>query len=446
MQKIFIIIQREYWVRVRKRSFLIMTFLTPLLMAALMIVPVLLATRFEKVKKVEVIDQSGQILSKIEDLPKIKFVKSSHTELESAKKSLAKSENFAILFIPKLDWANIPPQAIQIVAEKSISLENELDIKGRIDQAIESIRYQEAGIDPKKLEQLNVSVVLATSTTQGEESSSAVAFIIGIIVAFVVYMSVFLYGQQVMRGVIEEKSNRIVEVIVSSVKPFELMMGKIVGVGLIGLTQFVLWIGLTFAIYTGVASAFDLGQYVNPSPPPAEVANSKGGDALEKEPIEKSPAQNPQIQKILTGLGNFPIVSVVAGFLFYFLGGYLLYSAMFAAVASAVDNEADTQQFVLPISLPLIIAFVAFQAVINDPDGPMAFWMSIIPFTSPIIMVIRLAFGGVPLWELLLSMALLTLAFIGITWVAARIYRIGILMYGKKPTFKDLGKWIFYKL
>jgi ABC-2 type transport system permease protein len=253
-------------------------------------------------------------------------------------------------------------------------------------------------------------------------------------------MTIFVYGVQVMKGVMEEKMSRIVEVIISSVKPFELMMGKIMGVALVGLTQFLLWIGLTFLITTASSQFLGTNRFQAQSEQvQAQIAKSDPKSAAKMK--QKTDSTIGQVTKALSTL-NIPLI--LGTFLFYFFGGYLLYSALFAAVGSAVDNETDTQQFMMPITIPIILSIIMAQFVLREPDGSLAFWMSMIPFTSPIIMMVRMPFG-VPAWEIALSMALLVMGFIFTTWLAARIYRIGILMYGKKVSYKELSKWLFYK-
>ena len=436
MNKILLVLQREYLVRVRKKSFLIMTLLTPLLFAGLFIVPVFLTLGLEKEKIVEVVDETGKIAPKLEGKKKLKFETSKYKTLKQAKDSLNNSAHYAILYIPKIDIKK--PEGVKVFAEKSISLDVSGDIQNAVRKAVEDIKLLDSGIDKKVLASIKSDIDIETETLAGEKSNSGMATIIGFITAFVIYMAVFLYGSQVMRGVIEEKSNRIIEVIISSVKPFQLMMGKILGVALIGLTQFVLWIILTFGIVTVVSSVVGLDKMAEKKMEQSmENSGEEGKKAIEK--MQK------QSSGVFSSLGTIPIVTIIVAFLFYFIGGYLLYSSMFAAAASAVDSEAEMQQFVLPISIPLIIAIVAMQAIIRDPDGSVAFWMSMIPFTSPIIMMARIPFGGVDSWELVLSIALLMGSFIAMTWVTARIYRVGILMYGKKVNFRELGKWIFYK-
>jgi ABC-2 type transport system permease protein len=263
------------------------------------------------------------------------------------------------------------------------------------------------------------------------ELSTAIAAFSGILI----YFFIFLFGAQVMRGVIEEKTNRIVEVIISSVKPFQLMMGKILGIALVGLTQFLLWVILTASIYSVFMNTVVKEKY---SAEKIEMLMQQSPDGTAAEIDEMIEGQ-----KLFERINSINWGLLIPAFIFYFLGGYLLYASLFAAIGSAVDNDADTQQFMLPITIPLIFSFVMAQTVLNDPTGTMAKWLSFIPFTSPIIMMVRLPFQ-VEIWELVLSMALLILGFIGTTWVASKIYRTGILMYGKKVNWKELGKWLRY--
>ena len=279
---------------------------------------------------------------------------------------------------------------------------------------------------------------------EGEKSSSSgAATVIGGICAFLIYISVFVYGTQVMRGVTEEKTSRIVEVIISSVKPYQLMMGKIIGVALVGLTQFILWILLTILLTTAAGYAFKDKIGDNPQAKMEEVQKKMPSSAMGTATASAG-AENP-VTQVLSAVSSLNIPYIIACFLFFYLGGYLFYSALFGAVGAAVDNDADTQQFMLPITMPIVFSFIFAQMALRDPDGSLAFWTSIIPFTSPIVMMVRIPFG-VPAWELALSMVLLVLGFMGTIWLASRIYRVGILMYGKKVSYKELGKWIFYKL
>ena len=283
--------------------------------------------------------------------------------------------------------------------------------------------------------QPNITVKPISVDADGAEESKNVGAStgIGFFGAILIYFFIFMYGVQIMRGVIEEKTSRIVEIIISSVKPFQLMMGKIVGIALVGLTQFLLWSILTGVIYVVVMSVLGID--------PSTV--SQANEMMEG--VDVPGISDNQLVSSINEIKSLPLLQIFISFIFYFLGGYLLYGALLAAVGSAVDSEADTQQFMLPITMPLIFSFVVAQTVMENPDGTMAFWLSIIPFTSPVIMMVRIPFGGVETWELLLSMVLLVLGFLGTTWVAAKIYRTGILMYGKKVTYKELWKWLFYK-
>jgi len=266
---------------------------------------------------------------------------------------------------------------------------------------------------------------------RGKEASAELATIIGMVMAFIIYMFILIYGAQVMSGVVQEKSNRIVEVMVSSVKPFELMMGKIIGIAMVGLTQFLLWVVLTVAIMMGVSSIF--GNDIDMS----SVQKSTG---MGQVGTQTMPAE---IQGFITALNGVDYVQLIVMFVIYFIGGYLLYASLFAAVGSAVDNETDTNQFSMPLMIPIMFAIYAGIFTAENPDGPLAFWCSIIPFTSPIVMMVRLPFD-VPAWEIALSIGILVLSFIGSTWLAGKIYRTGILMYGKKVTWKELWKWLKY--
>lgn len=440
MQKIWLILKREYSVRVRKKSFIIMTFLGPIFFALLMIVPIWLATYkgFSEEKVIEVIDESNWFGNLGENSDKIKFVYTKKN-LEQAKKDFKERNDYALLYIPKLDINQ--PAGIKIFSSKNISVEVQSYIEKNVKKILEEKKLQDLGIAQDFLKKIKPQVQIDTFYLgeKEQQNSSEVVFIIGFVSALLIYMSVFLYGVQVMRGIIEEKQNRIVEVIISSVKPIQLMLGKIIGIALVGLTQFTLWIVLTILISTFTSSYFQVDRF----------SNAQIGTTLNQMPSNGMSGGDMQkameINKVMNTLSTLNIPWILFCFLFYFLGGYLLYSAMFAAVGSAADNETDSQQFTLPISLPLIIAFVVAQTIVKDPEGSLAFWLSMIPLTSPVIMMVRIPYG-VPLWEILLSMTFLVIGFVTITWLAARIYRVGILMYGKKVKVKDLIKWLFYKI
>lgn len=447
MKNILLVLQREYLVRVKKKSFIIMTFLAPLLFVGFYAAVIWIAIGSTETKTIQVLDESGLFAQQFKDTDELKF-KFITNSLDSAKAQFKSGKDNALVYIPENVLEN--SKGVLIYAPKNVSLDLKSSIEKTIERQIEDIKLTEAGITRKVLEdsRVNVNSETISLSEDGEKSSSSgAATAIGGICAFLIYISVFVYGTQVMRGVTEEKTSRIVEVIISSVKPYQLMMGKIIGVALVGLTQFVLWILLTIALTSGAGYLFKDQLGNDPQKMQAQMEQVQkgmpGGAVGAAAGASGNDAAN-AVSDVLTAVNSLNIPYIIACFLFYYLGGYLLYSALFGAVGAAVDNDADTQQFMLPITLPIVFSFVFAQMALRDPDGALAFWTSIIPFTSPIVMMVRIPFG-VPAWELALSMVLLVLGFMGTTWLAARIYRVGILMYGKKVNYKELAKWIFYK-
>jgi len=438
MRNIFLVIRREYLVRVKKKSFLIMTILGPLLFVGFYAAVIWIAVGSVDMKTVQVVDESALFRSEFKDTKSLKFEYLS-SSIDSAKNKFEKSGANALVYIPK-DVIQ-EPKSVRIYAAKNVSMDLKSSIEDVIEKQIEEIKLSEAGITHKILEDSRVNVRSETISLseEGEKSSSSgAATVIGGICAFLIYMSVFIYGTQVMRGITEEKTSRIVEVIISSVKPYQLMMGKIIGVALVGLTQFVLWILLTVSLTSVATSVLS-----DKMPKDSQAMVDDMQKNMPQSGMPGGNVENP-VAEVLGAVNSLNIPLILGCFLFYYLGGYLLYSALFGAVGAAVDSDADTQQFMLPITMPIIFSFVFAQFVLRDPDGSLAFWTSIIPFTSPIIMMVRIPFG-VPVWELVLSMVLLVLGFMGTIWLASRIYRVGILMYGKKVTYRELAKWIFYK-
>lgn len=439
MNTIFLIIKREYMVRVRKKSFIIMTILGPVLIFGFYAIIGWAAVSSINQKKIAVIDESGRFINKFKNDDETNFSYPKQS-LAVAKKAFVKQGYDALVFIPK-DVIE-QPKTVQIFAEKSVSLSMQSGIERAIGKEIETIKLEQAGITQKVIEDAKVNVDAQTISLSdaGEKSSNGIATtIISGFCALLIYISVLIYGTQVMRGVMEEKTSRIVEVIISSVKPFQLMLGKIIGVALVGLTQFMLWIVLTVGLMT-VGSSIMGQKETAKSAMTSRMNGMPGGQDVQH---KMSTAKNP-VADVMTAIETLNLPLIIACFLFYFLGGYLLYSALFGAVGAAVDSETETQQFMFPIMMPIIAAIAFAQIAVRDPDGPLAFWTSIIPFTSPVVMMVRIPFG-VPVWELILSMLLLVMGFIGTTWIAARIYRVGILMYGKKTSFRELAKWVFYK-
>jgi ABC-2 type transport system permease protein len=437
-KKILLIIQREFLSRVKKKSFLIMTILGPVLMAGVILSRFWLEMIPEEPQTIAIVDETKLFNGKLIENEGVKF-EFLNKEIILAKKDFYAIDNNILLYIP----SNIlQGQAIQVYYKKQPSLEIVSYIQSQVNTKLQDFKLLASGIDREKLAQTKTKVkVLSTKVAEsGEEetSNSALKIIIGFLGGFLIYLFVFLYGSQVMRGVIEEKSNRIIEVIISSVKPFELMMGKIIGIACVGLLQFLLWVILTFSFSSLAMNFFASKNYNAKTVEQTFKSNSSVQQNISEPEIDISASET------LQSLAKIDFVLIISLFIFYFLGGYLLYGALFAAIGAAVDNEADTQQFILPITAPLIIAFIAAQVVIKDPESQMAFWFSIIPFTSPVVMMVRIPFG-IPIWQVGLSMILLVAGFIFTTWFAAKIYRTGILMYGKKPTFKELSKWLFYK-
>ncbi|MDW7690397.1 ABC transporter permease [Flammeovirgaceae bacterium SG7u.111] len=442
MNKILLIISREYLTRVRKKTFLIMSLIGPLLIASVYVVPIWLATRDGDEKTVQVVDDSGLFDQKFESRKNLRFIYNSD-RIEETKESFKNSNYDALLYIPDINVED--PTGVTIYSEKGISSITREVIERTIEKVIKDIKLEKAGLDREVLKSLDSNVDIRTINLSdgGEKDSNAnISTAIGLFAGLLVYFFTFMYGAQVMRGVIEEKTNRIIEVIISSVKPFQLMMGKIIGIAAVGLTQILIWIVLV-TIVINVSSMFlDTGAVAKDT-----LSNQQG--IMSAAPIEQpikveanvSDNQKAELFKAISTV-NFPLI--IGSFVFYFLFGYLMYASLFGAVGAAVDSETDTQQFMLPITIPLILSMIVSGAVIADPHGSLAFWFSMIPLTSPVIMMVRLPFIGFS-WELFLSMGLLIAGFVLSTWVAGRIYRVGILMYGKKVSWKELSKWFFYK-
>lgn len=445
MNKILLIIKREYISRVKKKSFIIMTILGPVLMAGIGIVPIYLAMQKTEKQKIEVIDESQLFVDLIPERDIVHF-DYPPIKIEDARAGFYDTDYDAILYIPKV-LLNGGQKGINLFYKKQLSNSVRSHIEESLSKMIFNVMLAKNNVDLNFIKDAKDKSTFTIITTQVDENGSdkktntGLYTAIGLVCAFLIYFFIFLYGVQVMRGVMEEKTSRIVEVILSSVKPFQLMMGKIVGIALVGLTQFLLWVILTASLYT-VATATIL-KNVDMKQIQKKEQTIKIGADLNVSAMKHNQDDN-EITKIWNDFKSVDVPVILLCFLFYFLAGYLMYSALFAAVGAAVDNEADTQQFMMPITIPLILSFVVAQSIIQDPQSPMAFWFSIVPLTSPIVMMVRLPFG-VPGWQLALSMALLVLGFIFTTWIAARIYRTGILMYGKKISWKELGKWLFYK-
>ncbi len=441
MKKTWIIIKREYLSRVKKKSFIILTILGPILMAALMVAPYLIARSTEGVKVIEVVDETGIFYNKMNSNKTVQF-RYVDGSIEAATAAFNEDESHAILYIPKPAYSK-PYYGELLYKSKQPGMTVTTYIQERMRYVLENkILHDQFNIDKADIDATKTNVKLVQKDiTTGEQSAPILTSILGYVGGLLIYLFIFLFGNMVMRGVLEEKTNRIVEVIVSSVKPFQLMLGKIIGIAMVGLTQFLLWVVLT----AGLVSVFQvsvMGPDLLKKAQQTEFTMDE--NVVIPENTQMAPSENDEIMGVLSTMQGYDFMAIILAFLFFFLFGYLMYASLFAAVGSAADTEQDTQQFMMPITIPLVFAFIMGMYIIEDPQGPLAFWLSVIPLTSPVVMMIRLPFG-VPPWEFYLSMALLVLGFLGATWMAGKIYRTGILMYGKKVNYRELWKWLKYK-
>jgi len=442
MRNILLIIRREYLSRVRKRSFIIMSLLGPIIMACVGIASVYLSIDEAEDQRVLVVDENYPLFGTIESSELIQYV-ISDADLDEALATFETSEYTALLHINKNYYKT---HSGQLYFKKQPSFRVQRAIERTIQLKGEEFKLSEFNIsesDYRRIKQpFEMQAFQYDSVSKTAEEADMLPAVVGIVFSILIYMFIFMYSVQVMRGVIEEKTSRIVEVMISTVKPFHLMLGKIVGIAAVGLTQFMIWITLSFTLL-GIGQYALLSQYDSAS----VFENATMTDQMQKdmsEEMQDKTIKYSSEDNILASISkvNFPLM--IGLFLFYFLGGYLLYSAMMAAVGSAVDNDTDTQQFIVPITFPLILGYIASFILFSNPNSPIGFWLSIIPFTSPIVMLVRIPFNNVEIWELALSMSLLVIAFIGMVWLAAKVYRTGILMYGKKPTLREMIKWIKY--
>lgn len=441
MNKILLIIQREYLSRVRKKSFIVMTLLTPIIVAGFygMIIYFSIQGASSTNNRIAVVNDNKTLTEKIASTKNTTYVYVGKS-LTAMKASL-KNENYDyILYLPEFSLDN--PSGIQLLGTKQAGFSMNGKVVDDVENAIKIQKLKESGIAQEDLDKLKATVNIdnkkINQAGEEEDSSAGATTVIGYASGILMFTFILIYGIQVMRGVIEEKTSRIIEVMISSVKPFQLMMGKIIGIALVGLTQFVLWILLTATISTVAVRAFTGDKELQKNT--VSAVNAKTGTSMGKQVADNGPVA--YIQK---SMANLDLTKILLVFIFFFIGGYLFYSSLYAAIGSAVDSETETQQFVMPIMMPLTLSYaLSLSVVVNDPYGPLAFWLSMIPFTSPIAMMVRLPYG-VPDWQLALSMGLLIAGFIGTVWVASRIYRVGILMYGKKTSLKEMFKWFSYK-
>jgi ABC-2 type transport system permease protein len=445
MNNTFLILKQEYLKRVKKKSFIILTILTPFLIAAVYGLVIYFSIKDDtKERKIAVYDSTGLFMDEFKDTGSTEFYFVTEKDFAKIKSNIKESEYYGLLYIPADIYAI---NSAQFISEKQAPFELTEQIERKLSRFIESDKMQKVVDDTgiPNLEQrlkdtkthIHLSTLKISETGEAKKSSSMVAFIASYAMGFIIYFFVFMYGAMVMRSVMEEKKNRIVEVIISSVKPSQLMAGKIVGTALVGLTQVAIWI-----ILGGIGLIAVQGFFT------PETAQQVGQSIMETQgqvsPVTQVAAQPNQITEIMEIISNLNIPLILFSFIFYFLGGYLLYSALLGAVGAAVDNDEDSQQMMLPFTFPLILAIMMLFPIAKNPEGALAFWMSVIPFTSPVAMMARIPYG-LPIWELLLSMFLLIITTIGAIMMAAKIYRVGLLMYGKKINFKELIKWLRYK-
>lgn len=448
MNKTLLIIKREFMTRVKKKSFIIMTVLTPILMGALMIVPGMLASMGDTSnKKIAVVDKTKLFVNKLQGNDKVLFEYITEQDFPAYKKAMKEKGVDAILVINQGIINN--PKDATIYSPEDVSVEMSSKIESNLEELIKEEKMRTFNIQnlDAMLKQVKSSVNLNTIKLDenGMEKETNTMVIMGIayIFGFLMYIFIFLFGSQVMRGVIEEKSNRVVEVIISSVKPIQLMMGKIIGVAAVGLLQFTIWILLSLAIFMGV-KGYMMNSYSDKMPQQqaqvTSVMSAQSGQQVSAEDMEKIQDEFGDTAKIFNSISE-RIVPILFYFVIFFLGGYLLYSSLFAAVGSAVDNETETQQLMLPITIPIILALMIMMHTFQNPNSSISFWFSMIPLTSPIVMMARIPFE-IPTWEVILSIVILYATIFAVIWLSAKIYRTGILMYGKKTSFKEMIKWI----
>ncbi len=445
MNKVWLIIQREFLIRVRKRSFLIATVIVPLIIPAIiggLIYIMMKEAESAKPDTVMIVDESGQFnLDSTKNTKRFIFVPL-QLPVEQAKKVYNETKDFALLYVPKFNIAT--PEGMVIYTQENPSIEKIGDLESILEERVRDLKLQEYKIDKAILKNLKTKISLKqinlTKTGEEKSSNSGLLYGLGFALGIMIYVFVLVYGIQIMQGVIDEKTSKVVEVIVSSVKPFQLMLGKIIGIAAVGVLQFLIWIVLITFLSSGVLGYFGLKM-------PQKQAMEQVTKKMQKDEDVKQAMdqQNVKVNELLNNLGEIPFTKIAFVFVFYFIGGYLLYGALFAAVGSAVESMQESQQFQFPITLPLLIGYLGlFLFILRDPHGPVSFWLSIIPFTSPVAMVGRIAFD-VPTWQLILSMVLLIGGFIFTTWVAGRIYRVGILMTGTKVNWRVMTKWFMMR-
>lgn len=430
MRNLGLIIKREYLARVKNKAFVVMTFLSPLILVGMIVlIAYLVNLNSDEQRLVAINDESGQFVADFNDSKDVRFIDLSGIGLEEAKTIVKEQEYFGLLYIPGFQKNTIPN--IQFFAKEAPAFGFLTQVEKTIGDKLTNQQLLARGIDVDLIEASQTRVEIGVENFSGEKTSKMstyVKMIFGGAAGYLLMMFIIIYGNMVMRSVIEEKTNRIIEIIISSVKPIHLMLGKILGTSLAGITQFIIWVilGGVMLSLVSIIAGVDIGELHGPQQQAMEQISDN------------------ELQQLVIDIAKLPMLLLLVSFLVYFIGGYFLYSAIYAAIGAAVDNETDTQQFMLPVILPLMLGiYVGFFAVIENPHGVVSTVFSMVPLTSPIVMLMRIPFG-VAWWELALSIGILILTIAGVVWIAAKIYRVGILMYGKKPGYKDLYKWLKY--
>jgi ABC-2 type transport system permease protein len=431
MDKLLLIIKREFFAKVRNKSFIVMTFLSPLLFVGIAVFVGFLSSMKADVKTIAVHDKTGTYFKLLKNSDEYHFTDFSLIDVKTLKDSIVSEAYEGLLVIPKEANPDVLAENIDFISNDSPDFDIISDLEKTISQSITQQKYALHGLDTMKIRELKSKVAINIKKASGEKSIQGlnwVKTVAGGAFGYLIMMFIILYGNMVMRSVIEEKTSRIIEVIISSVKPYQLMMGKIIGTSMAGILQFLIWAILGFTAMFVLSSVFGI-----------EVGATSG--AQSQQAMEMAQEEMGTVQLYFQEIWNLPIATILISFIVYFIGGYFLYSSFYAAIGAAVDNETDSQQFLLPIIMPLILGvYIGFFTVINDPHGTVATVFSMIPLTSPIVMMMRIPFG-VPWWQIVISVTLLFATFLLVVWFAAKIYRVGILMYGKKPSWKELYKW-----
>ena len=429
-----LITEREYLNKVTNKSFILATFLTPLIITGIiMLLMYLMSVNNDTVKVISVVDNTGYFTNSLVSSDDLKFEFINDFDLEEAKLISKTKADYGLLYIPNYRDLNQIADSTMFISEDAPSMSIISRIEGRIEKVLTNKNFENVGLDIEKINKSKIYINLYQESFEGEETTKMdglVKVIFGMVLGMLLYIFIFAYGSMIMMSVIEEKTSRIIEVMISSVKPFQLMMGKILGTSLAGLTQFLVW-GLLIMMFSYLMiSVFGIESTTQNN---ELLLNSSGNMTMNQEALD-----------MISAFISLPLLNILIAFLLYFLGGYLLYASLFAAIGAAVDNQTDAQQFVMPLTIILILALYAgLLTVPEDPNGTVSILLSHIPFTSPVVMLMRIPYG-VPVYEQIISIIILYLTFVLCIWLVAKIYRVGILMYGKKPSVKELIKWLKY--